>query len=406
MLRIGLTGGIGAGKSTVSAMLVDHGAALIDADRIAREVVAPGEPLLDRLVEAFGPQILDANGVLDRAALAAAAFVDSEHTAILNGLMHPAIRDRTADHFDRHAEEAIVVHDVPLLVENSMTPAYHLNLLVDVPAEVRLARLMESRGMDRADAEARIARQADDATRRAACDVIIDNSGEIEATREAVRRLLETRIDPFANNLVAQRRAPRPALHLTDPSDADWSGDAARVIAKLRHGTGERFPIDHIGSTSVPELPAKDVIDLQLIVPDLESARSLAPRLAELGYPGRELSDHLGEGEFEEKWFHANTDPGRAVNLHVRTEDSVGACFARAFRDLLRIDTGEKERYLELKRDLVAQVIASIGVDGEATSGAAADTALAHEEATNAYAEAKEPYFLRMRRHLVPESFD
>ncbi|WP_210602285.1 dephospho-CoA kinase [Brevibacterium oceani] len=403
MLRIGLTGGIGAGKSTVSAMLVDHGAALIDADRIAREVVAPGEPLLDRLVEAFGPQILDAEGALNRAALAAAAFVDSERTATLNGLMHPAIRDRTAEHFARHAEADIVVHDVPLLVENSMTPGYHLNLLVDVPAEVRLGRLMDSRGMDRADAEARIARQADDETRRAACDVIIDNSGDIEATRDAVRRLLETRIDPFAENLVAQRRAARPALRLTDPADADWAGDAARVIAKLRHGTGERFAIDHIGSTSVPELPAKDVIDLQLIVPDLDTARLLAPRLAELGYPGRELSDHLVEGGLEGKWFHANTDPGRAVNLHVRTEGSVGARFALAFRDLLRTDAGERERYLGLKRGLVERVISEAGTDAEAgaESAAGSDT-----EATNAYAEAKEPYFLEMRRLLVPESFD
>jgi dephospho-CoA kinase len=120
-------------------MLVDHGAVLIDADSIAREVVAPGQPLLDpKLAETFGEQILDDDGGLDRAGSRPAAFVDAEHTAQLNGLMHPAIRDRTAEHFARHADAEIVVHDVPLLVENSMTPAYHLNLLVDVPAEVRL----------------------------------------------------------------------------------------------------------------------------------------------------------------------------------------------------------------------------------------------------------------------------
>ena len=119
MLRIGLTGGIGAGKSTVSQMLVDHGAVLIDADSIAREVVAPGQPLLTRLAETFGEQILDDDGGLDRAGLAAAAFVDAEHTEKLNGLMHPAIRDRTAEHFARHADAEIVVHDVPLLVERS-----------------------------------------------------------------------------------------------------------------------------------------------------------------------------------------------------------------------------------------------------------------------------------------------
>ena len=170
MLRIGLTGGIGAGKSTVSAMLVDHGAVLVDADKIAREVVEPGQPLLERLAETFGAEVLHPDGSLNRPALAAAAFVDSDRTAQLNGLMHPAIRDRTAEHFASHADAEIVVHDVPLLVENSMTPAYHLNLLVDVPAEVRLRRLMDSRGMDRDDAAARISRQAHDETRRAACD--------------------------------------------------------------------------------------------------------------------------------------------------------------------------------------------------------------------------------------------
>ena len=141
----------------------------------------------------------------------------------------------------------------------------------------------------------------------------------------------------------------------------------------------------------MPGLPAKDVIDLQLIVPDLTAARDLAPRLAELGYPGTELSDHLGEGGTEPKWFHANTDPGRAVNLHVRTADSVGARFARAFRDLLTEDAGERDRYLQMKRELMAAAQAADGTD---------------EQKTEAYAESKEPYFLEMRRRLVPDSFD
>lgn len=391
MLRIGLTGGIGAGKSTVSAMLVEHGAVLVDADRIAREVVEPGQPLLEKLAEAFGPQVLHSDGSLDRPALAAAAFVDSEHTARLNGLMHPAIRDRTAEHFAMYADAEIVVHDVPLLVENDMTPAYHLNLLVDVPAEVRLQRLMDSRGMDRDDAAARISRQADDDTRRAACDVIIDNSGPVEETKAAVARLIESRIRPFSANLASGQRAPKAALELVDPAHADWIGDAQRAIRKLRHGTGEEFAIEHIGSTSVPGLPAKDVIDLQLLVPDLTAARELAPRLAELGYPGAEMSDHLGEESTEGKWFHANTDPGRAVNLHVRTADSVGVRFARAFRDLLIADTGERDRYLELKRDRLAEAKATGGTNGQMM---------------RTYAESKEPYFLQMRRRLVPDSFD
>ena len=163
------------------------------------------------------------------------------------------------------------------------------------------------------------------------------------------------------------------------------------MIEKLRHGTGEEFAVEHIGSTSVPDLPAKDVIDLQLLVPDITAAQHLAPRLAELGFPGAQAHDHLGESGTETKWFHANTDPGRAVNLHVRTVDSAGARFARSFRDLLTADTGEREEYLRIKSELLAL---------------AQDQGGTEAEIGQAYAESKEPYFLRMRRRLVPDSFD
>lgn len=385
MLKIGLTGGIGAGKSTVSEILAAHGAVIIDADKIAREVVAPGEPLLDRLAERFGKGIITDDRGLDRAQLAAAAFVDEDSTAALNALMHPAIRDRTLAHFAEYADAEVVVHDVALLVENAMTPAYHLNLLVDVPAELRLERLIKARGMERGDAESRIARQANDEDRYAACDVIIDNAGPVSQTQAAVARLVEDRLLPFAANLKRQHRAARGPAELVDPAGENWPLQAQQIIAKLHHGLGDRLTIDHIGSTAVPGLAAKDVIDLQLLVPDLDAARALAPGLAGLGYPGQDGVDNLGEGCSESKRFHANTDPGRAVNLHIRTEGSVGAVFAREFVHLLRHDDGERERYAQLKRTL------------------------AHEHAgdgkTEGYAEAKEPYFLQMRRRLVPESF-
>ncbi|GEB21335.1 dephospho-CoA kinase [Brevibacterium aurantiacum] len=386
MLKIGLTGGIGAGKSTVSEILADHGAAIIDADKIAREVVAPGEPLLAQLAQRFGEDVIADDGGLDRAQLAAAAFGDEESTAALNALMHPAIRDRTIAHFAEHADAEVVVHDVPLLVENGMTPSYHLNLLVDVPAELRLQRLMSARGMDRADAQSRIARQATDEQRYAVCDVIIDNAGEVSDTRDTVARLVEDRILPFAANLAKRKLAQRGPAELVEPVGHDWSLQAQRIIAKLHHGLGDHFRIDHIGSTAVPDLAAKDIIDLQLLVSDLGVARDLSDRLAELGFPGQDAVDNLGEGQQEAKRFHANTDPGQAVNLHVRTTDSVGAAFARKFVELLSSDESERRRYEQLKR------------------------ALAHEHAdhgdSHGYAEAKEPYFLAMRRQLVPASFD
>src|SRR5699024_1999145 len=248
---------------------------------------------------------------------------------------------------------------------------------------------------DRDDAAARISRQADDETRRGACDVIIDNSGPVEQTRDTVGELITDRLRPFAENLSQHRRAPLPRLEPLDPADRDGAGEAERAIAKLTDVTDARFPVEHIGSTSVPCLPAKDVLDLQLLVPDLAAAEGLAPVLADLGYPGRRLADHLGEDGTEEKWFHANADPGRAVNLHVRVEDSAAARFARAFRDLLRSDDGQRQQYLELKRELIART-------NRPPEGHDPD---ANRAATNTYAEAKEPYFLMMRRRLVPDSF-
>src|SRR5699024_3871537 len=268
---------------------------------------------------------------------------------------------------------------------------------VDVPAEVRLRRLMDSRGMARDDAAARISRQADDDTRRGACDVIIDNSGPVEQTRDTVGQLIADRIRPFAANLAQHRRAPLPRLELIDPAARACAraGEAERLIGKRNYGNERQYLLEHIGTTAVPRLPAKDVVDLQLLVPDLAAAEELAPVLAELGYPGRRLADHLGEDGTEEKWFHANADPGRAVNLHVRVEDSVAARFARAFRDLLRTDDGQRQHYLELKRELIARTHRPAqGLDPDA-----------NHAATNTYAEAKEPYFLTMRRRLVPDSF-
>lgn len=340
MLRIGLTGGIGAGKSTVAGLLADRGAEIIDADAIAREVVAPGEPLLDVLAEAFGDDIIAADGGLDRAALAAVAFADPESTARLGALMHPVIRDRTAERFAASTAE-VVVHDVPLLVENHMEVGYHLSLLVDVPAELRLERLVATRGMDRTDAETRIARQADDAQRRAACDVIIANTGTVDATAADVDRLWTDRLAPFAANLAAGRPARREAgagaasrdtWATADPSTDAGShlggrrdGDGARLIAKLRHGTGEEFPI--ASADASPTGP----IRLELTVPDSSVAEALSPRLSALGFPpvadgsaatlpdgGSGSTAGVGAADTGAIARHANADPGLPVDLTVR----------------------------------------------------------------------------------------
>jgi dephospho-CoA kinase len=183
---IGLTGGIGAGKSTVAALLARRGAVVIDADAIAREVVEPGSPTLDKLVERFGPEILAPDGTLDRAALAARAFVTDETRKELEAITHPAIGAEFLRRVGECPADAIVIHDVPLLVEASRAKDYAGVIVVDAPLDVRLDRL-EKRGVGRADAQRRIALQASDAERREVATWWIDNAGDLAA--------LETMLD-------------------------------------------------------------------------------------------------------------------------------------------------------------------------------------------------------------------
>ena len=186
MILVGLTGGIGSGKSTVSALLRERGAIVIDADAIVHELQQPGQPLLADLSEAFGGDILDSEGRLDRAALASKAFADAETLERLNKIVHPAVgREMAARLEAQRGTDNVVVLDIPLLVEN---PREGLcgTLVVDIPTELAVERLVEFRNMARHDAEARIAKQASREARRAIADRIIDNSGDMAALERQV----------------------------------------------------------------------------------------------------------------------------------------------------------------------------------------------------------------------------
>ncbi|MGY1779490.1 dephospho-CoA kinase [Geodermatophilus sp. SYSU D01036] len=195
MLRIGLTGGIGSGKSTVAALLAARGALVVDADRIAREVVEPGTPGLAAVVDAFGPEVLTPEGALDRPALAAVVFADPQARARLDGIVHPLVRARALEVVQAAAEDAVVVQDVPLLVETGQAGAYDLVLVVEADLDTRVARLV-LRGLTEDDARARIAAQATDEQRRAVADVVLDNSGAPEALAAQVERFWEERVAP------------------------------------------------------------------------------------------------------------------------------------------------------------------------------------------------------------------
>ena len=195
MLRIGLTGGIGSGKSTVSRLLAERGAVIVDADRIAREVVEPGTPGLEAVVASFGDVILAADGSLDRPALAAVVFSAPEARARLDAIIHPLVRERAAHVAAAAPPEAVVVHDVPLLVETGQGTSYDLVVVVEADAATRVARLVR-RGLTAEDARARIAAQATDEQRRSVADVVLDNSGAPDALAAQVDRLWAERVAP------------------------------------------------------------------------------------------------------------------------------------------------------------------------------------------------------------------
>lgn len=193
-LRVGLTGGIGAGKSVVASALRELGAVVVDADVLAREAVAPGSDGLGDIVAAFGDDILAEDGSLDRDAMAQVVFADPSARGRLEAIIHPRVRERAAAieaEIRARDASAVVVHDIPLLVETGQQGAYDIVLVVDVPIEVQLDRLVRVRGMELAEARARIGAQADRATRLAAADVVVDNSGTLDDMARRVRQVWE-----------------------------------------------------------------------------------------------------------------------------------------------------------------------------------------------------------------------
>lgn len=360
VLRVGLTGGIGAGKSTVAGRLAECGALVIDADRIAREVVEPGTDGLRQIVAAFGPEVLAADGSLDRPTLAGRVFSDDDARATLNGIVHPKIAVRTAELIAAAADDAVIVHDVPLLVEGGMAAAYHLVIVVDAPIEERIRRLTASRGMAEADARARVSAQATEEQRRAVADVWLDNGGSQERILPVVDALWTDRAAPYEENVRLRRPAATPGPSLSDYDDT-WPRQAERLAARVSLAAGgAAIRVDHVGSTSVPGLAAKDVIDLQLSVRSIEDADAMVDALADAGfprYPGQ-LTDRPHPANPDErpapKRVHVNADPARRVNLHVRVLGSPAWRYTLLFRDWLRAEQGELSEYRELKRGLAA----------------------------------------------------
>jgi dephospho-CoA kinase len=188
-VQVGLTGGIAAGKSEVSRRLADLGAVVIDADAIAREVVAPGTPGLAEITAAFGTGVLGADGALDRPRLGEIVFADPGLLAKLNAIVHPLVSERMLEVERSVPPDAVVVHDVPLLAENQLAGRYDVVVVVDVPPEVQLARLARLRGMQEQQAKARMDAQASREQRLAVADIVVDNSGPLAGLDRQVAEL-------------------------------------------------------------------------------------------------------------------------------------------------------------------------------------------------------------------------
>jgi dephospho-CoA kinase len=359
MLRIGLSGGIGSGKSTVAARLADLGAVVIDSDRLAREVVAPGSDGLAAIVERFGDAVLDDHGALNRPALGSVVFADAQARRDLELITHPRIAARTALLMDAAPAGAIVVHDVPLLVEKRLGAAYHLVVIVAADERTRLLRLTRSRGMTEHAARERIRAQAGDEQRRAAAEVWLPNAGSRAELIGAVDRLWHERLVPFEHNVREGVPARRPErVGLAEP-DTAWPAQAARLVERLARVFGDAaLSLHHVGSTAVPGLVARDVIDLQVGVPSLAFAddAELVERLRRAGFPRRE-GHRAGLGAGGRSWaarLHVEADPGRPADLHVREAGGPGWRRALLFRDWLRADASAREEYAALKRRLAA----------------------------------------------------
>lgn len=264
MLRVGLTGGIGAGKSTVARRLAGLGAVLVDSDVVAREVVEPGSDGLAAVVAEFGDGVLAADGSLDRPALAAVAFADEGSRGRLNAVLHPRIGARTAELVSAAPRDAVVVQDVPLLVEGGMAPYFALVLVVGVDEAERVHRLVSQRGMTEADARSRVRAQASDEQRRAAADVWLDNSGAPGALDPAVDALWRDRLVPFESGLRTSTAPELPTAPV--PADPAWSEQAARLVARVRAVAGPRArDVAHVGPTAAGTA-APDVLELAVTV--------------------------------------------------------------------------------------------------------------------------------------------
>lgn len=319
MLRVGLTGGIGAGKSTVASRLRELGAVVVDGDVIAREIVEPGQPALVAIRERFGDTVVRDDGSLDRAALAAIVFPDPAALSDLEAITGPAIAASAATHRAAVADDVVTVYDMPLLVEKRLWVSEHLTVVVGAEEQVRVRRLVEQRGLGEDDVRHRMARQATDAQRRAAADVWLDNSGSRAATLAQVDALWQDRLRPYDANLRSATAAPVRAGAVA--ADTTWPAQAERLCAKIADAVDSagfsNFSVEHVGPASVADQQVPDVVSLVLSV-QADADAALLSALAARGFVAS-VGGGTGHADVATREVRLEScDPGRPATLLVR----------------------------------------------------------------------------------------
>ncbi|OMH26730.1 dephospho-CoA kinase [Tersicoccus phoenicis] len=329
MLTVGLTGGIAAGKSVVAARLRELGAVLIDADVLAREVVAPGTDGLAAVVDAFGSDVLTGDGDLDRGALGGLVFGDDGARATLNGIVHPRVRAEAARRIAAAPRGAVIVQDIPLLVETGQEDAFHLVVVVQAAEDDRIRRMVEQRGMSAEDARSRIAAQATDEQREAAADVVLANSGKVGALQRRVDELWHERILPFNENLLAGRPAARArggvaggagTADVAQDGAGTGGGGRAQVVERIARRLA-RVSAD-LGILRIERVEGAEPVDvlmIRVVVPDQAAADRLVQPFADAGFPrvrDARVWDDRVPGH-RPCWLHRTCDPGKAVDVQV-----------------------------------------------------------------------------------------
>jgi dephospho-CoA kinase len=357
VLIVALTGGIGAGKSTVAQDLRGFGAVVIDADESARWVVRPGSSGLAEVVQVFGPTVLDGRGDLDRAALAQTVFSDATARMRLEAVIHPLVRAHMQELTERARERGarLVVHDIPLLVESRLDLDYPLVVTVEADEDVRIRRL-ERRGLPVGQSQARMATQAIAEFRMSTADVVIDNNGDEAHLARVVHDLWAERLGPFAEN-IAHHAGARMEGPVLSEWHRGWKDEASRALARIRHRLGPDVSLHHIGSTSVVGLAAKDVIDLQVGVSDDSAIPSALSALdPDLGYVRSEdelvPDESYGPGGLSVKGLLRSADPGRRAHVHIRPVGGQAWRFNLLLRDYLRANDEDRFVYEDEKRRL------------------------------------------------------